>query len=94
MQIDTIKQEILSVLHQYSIRRAGIFGSLTTGQFNEESDIDLLVETDTNLTLFDFLRIKYELEDKLGRKVDLVEYDSVKPQLKNAIMEQEIRIYG
>jgi len=46
------------------------------------------------ISLLEFVGIKYELEDLLGRKVDLVEYQAVKPRLKDKILAEEIRIYG
>ena len=35
-----------------------------------------------------------DLEDKLNKKVDLVEYEAIKPRLKNRILSEEVRIYG
>jgi hypothetical protein len=56
------------------------------------SDIDILVELNRNLSLLDVIGIQQELEDALGRKVDLVEYAAIKPLLKEQILAQEVRI--
>jgi len=43
--------------------------------------------------LFDLIRLEIELKEKLGRKVDLLTYNSIHPLLKKKILSEEIRIY-
>jgi hypothetical protein len=94
MKIEEIKDAVVPILIRHHIKRAGIFGSIAKGDATSESDIDILVELGDQISLLEFVGIKYELEDLLGKKVDLVEYQAVKPRLKNQIMSEEIRIYG
>ncbi|MFZ4427370.1 MAG: type VII toxin-antitoxin system MntA family adenylyltransferase antitoxin [Saprospiraceae bacterium] len=94
MKIEEIKDTIVPILVRHHIKRAGIFGSMAKGNATFDSDIDILVELGVPMSLLEFIRIKYELEDLLGKKVDLVEYQAVKPRLKNQILSEEIRIYG
>jgi predicted nucleotidyltransferase len=94
MNIEEIKDAIVPTLIRHHVKRAGIFGSMAKGEATAESDIDILVELGGQISLLDFVGIKLELEDLLGKKVDLVEYQAVKPRLKNRIMSEEIRIYG
>jgi len=94
MEIEEIKEKIVPVLIRHRIKRAGIFGSVATGEGNSQSDIDILVELENKISLLEFVSIKFELEDLLGKKVDLVEYQAIKPRLRSAIMAEEIRIYG
>ena len=93
-EIENIKRQIIPVVKRNNIKRAGIFGSFVTGAFTDTSDVDILVELDNNTSLLDFVRIKFDLEDSLQRKVDLVEYKAIKPRLRMQILEEEIRIYG
>jgi predicted nucleotidyltransferase len=72
--IDEIKQKILPILRRHAVKRAGLFGSLVRGEMKKDSDIDILVEIDKNISLLDFIGIKQEIEDSLERRVDLVEY--------------------
>ena len=65
---------------------------MANGTFNDESDIDILVELDDELSLLDFVRIELDLEDSLRKKVDLVEYKSFKPRLRNRILSEEVRV--
>ena len=52
----------------------GVFGSIARGDYGSESDVDLLVKFDRKkkIGLFELARIQKELEEKFGRKVDLV----------------------
>ena len=94
MHLQTIKSKILPILHKHHIKRAGIFGSVATGNVTPGSDVDILVELGTPISLLDFVGIKLELEDALEKKVDLVEYEALKVGLKENILNEEIRIYG
>lgn len=94
MNIEEIKGRITPVLRKHNIRRAGIFGSVATGENSSDSDVDLLVELGESISLLDFISIKLELEDLLETPVDLVEYQAIKPRLKSRILSEEIQIYG
>ena len=94
MKIEEISEKIIPILRKHQIKRAGIFGSVATGKATKKSDVDILVELAMEISLLDFVKIKCELEDRLGTKVDLVEYRAVKPRLRDRIISQEIRIYG
>lgn len=90
MPVEEIKRKILPVLKRYGVKRAGLFGSCVRGEIRENSDIDILVEIEEDISLLDFVGIKLELEEALGRKVDLVEYNTIKPLLKKRILEEEV----
>jgi len=91
--IEEIKSEILPILKKYSIKRAGIFGSVVKGEAKGDSDVDILVEIGRdNLSLLDFVGIKLELEEVLNKKVDLVEYCMIKPLIKKRILNEEVTI--
>ncbi|MBK7872977.1 MAG: nucleotidyltransferase family protein [Saprospiraceae bacterium] len=94
MKIQELKEIIIPILRKHDIKRAGIFGSMATGTATKKSDVDILVELGNKISLLEFVGIKYELEDILGIKVDLIEYQAVKPRLRDRIMAEEIRIYG
>ncbi|MGC9315634.1 MAG: nucleotidyltransferase family protein [bacterium] len=91
-EIDKIAKSVIPVLKKNRASRAALFGSVVSGDFDDNSDIDILVELDDSLSLLDYIGIILELEDKLGRKVDLVEYDSIKPSLKKEIEQTAVRI--
>ena len=58
----------------------------------DASDLDVLIEIGKDAGLLDLIAMKQELEDALGRAVDLVEYDAIKPLLKERILREEVTI--
>jgi len=59
------------------------FGSALRDEFGPESDLDFLVsfESDATWDLFDLVDMKHELEDKYGRRVDLIEKEALRQSL-------------
>ena len=55
----------------------------------EDSDIDILVEFEGEKSLLDLSGLKIELEEVLGRKVDVLTYNSLHPLLKERILEEQ-----
>lgn len=92
MNVDEIKNKILPILRKYGVRKASIFGSAVRGEMKESSDVDILVEIDRDISLLDFVALKLELEEVLGRRVDLVEYDTIKPRLRDRILKEQVVI--
>ena len=92
MNVNDIKVKILPILKKYNVKKAGIFGSVARNEENENSDVDILVEIDSDISLLDFVGMKIEIEETLGRKVDLVEYSTIKPTLRKRILREEVHI--
>ena len=90
--IENIKEKILPVLKKHGIQKAAICGSFARGEESEDSDIDILVEVAEDLSLFDLVGIKLEIEEIVGREVDLIEYDTIKSAIKESLLEEEIAI--
>jgi len=51
-----------------------------------------LVEIEKDISLLDFVGLKLEIEDKLGKKLDLVEYNAIKPLLRERILKEQVVI--
>jgi predicted nucleotidyltransferase len=92
LSMSEIQQKIAPILFRYRVKKAGLFGSIVHGAMRKDSDIDILVELEPNLSLLDLIGLKLELEDMLHQKVDLVEYTMLKPRLKERILAEEVRI--
>jgi len=84
--------------HQEEIRtrfRAeviGLFGSVARGEGGSESDVDILVRFDEGASLFELVALGDFLEEKLGCKVDIVSDRAVKPELRESIMRDLVRV--
>ncbi len=90
--IEEVKNKILPILQHYGVKRAGLFGSCVRNEMMKDSDIDILVEIEKDISLLDFVGLKLEIEDVLKRKVDLVEYNTIKPLLKERILSEQVII--
>ncbi|MEK7115223.1 MAG: nucleotidyltransferase family protein [Patescibacteria group bacterium] len=92
MTINEIKEKITPILRKHGITRAAVFGSVARGEADEQSDVDILVEIPRPHGLFEFIGIKNELEDALGKKVDLVEYQAIKARIRENILNSQVPI--
>lgn len=90
--VEEIKQRILPILQKYNIKRAGLFGSYARGEMREDSDIDILVEVADDISLLDFVGIKLEIEEVLGKKIDLAEYNTIKPLIWERVIKEQVEI--
>lgn len=92
ISIKEIEKKIVPILKKNNVKKAGIFGSYAKGEQNNKSDVDILVELDENLSLYDLIGIKLELEKTLKKNVDLVEYNTIRSELRESILNGEIKI--
>ncbi len=90
--IDSIKSLKEDIRKKYRAEVVGIFGSFVRGEEKETSDIDLLVEFSADADLFDFVGLSIFLEERLGRKVDVVPRDTVRAELREIILEEAVPV--
>ena len=86
----SFKQDLIGALKNFPIKRASLFGSFARGDEGPDSDIDVLIDFDSPLSLFDLIRMEQTLSQKLSRKVDIVEFSAIKPSIKDRILSQAI----
>ena len=81
MTTETLTQTIAEYFKTQPVLKAWIFGSCARGEETSDSDVDILVEFDhhTPIGLFWYARMHRELQESLGRKVDLVEEGTLLP---------------
>jgi len=91
-EIARIKRKIAPILKRYGVTRAALFGSVARGESREGSDVDILVEIGPKISLLRFVGLRQDLEDALGRPVDLVEYGTIKPLLRDRILAEQVVI--
>ena len=66
------REEILAIAARHGARRVRVFGSVARGEETRSSDLDLLVEFEPGRSLLDQIALAQDLEDLLGREVDVV----------------------
>jgi len=82
------------ILKKYKVNKIGIFGSFATGKTKKKSDVDLLVEFEDMIDLFDFVHLNDEIQQILKNRVDLVTPDTIKPYIKLKILKEVEWIVG
>lgn len=88
LEIESKLQAIKPVLiDKFHVSTIGYFGSYSTGQQNEQSDLDLLVEFSQPVG-WEFFTLERYLEQTMGLRVDLVTHNSLKEQIKESILNQ------
>ena len=91
-ELEEITQKIQANLPRlkshYQIKYLGLFGSYLSGRINRQSDLDLLVDFDSSITLFQFVALKRELSRLTGKKVDLVMKTALKPGIGKYILKE------
>jgi predicted nucleotidyltransferase len=88
------KNIIINTIMPFHPVQIGIFGSVARGDNTENSDIDILYKLKYAVGLFNIVRIKDSLEEKLNTKVDLVSEKYIHPELKPYVMNDLIIIYS
>lgn len=93
------REAIFSIFsaHQAELLERGgkalaVFGSVARGDSNEFSDVDILVEFNRPVGLFEFVRLKQLLENWIGCQVDLVTPDAIHPALRERILKEAIYV--
>ena len=86
MTTQAMTQQIAEYFKTQPVVKAWLFGSFARGEERDDSDVDILVKFDRRLPigLFSYVRMHRELEEKLGRKVDLVEEGTLRPAVQQS----------
>lgn len=94
IMLQSLREKMPELQARYGVKSLGIFGSYVHGQQKKGSDLDLLVEFNEQapVTLVGFVRLERELGKLVGRKVDLVERDTLKPVIGKRILEELIPV--
>jgi len=92
--IEKILRRNKAIFKKYKVNKVGIFGSFVTGKTKKKSDVDLLVEFEDVIDLFDFVHLTDEIQKVLKVKVDLSTPDAIKPYVKPMIMREVEWIEG
>lgn len=91
--VTIIKKRSLPILKRHAVKRAAIFGSFARGEAKSRSDVDFLIEYGSKKkSLFDLVDLKSELEDSLGRKVDIITYNSIYWRIRSQILSEQVVI--
>ncbi|MYE25712.1 MAG: nucleotidyltransferase [Chloroflexi bacterium] len=86
--IRRLRPQIMELARQYRGQQVSVFGSIVRGEMSEESDIDFLVDFDSDFRLTDIIRLRQKLEELLGRKVDVVPRQALRKELEAYVFSE------
>ena len=81
---------------RYQVRELSVFGSAARGETGPDSDVDILVlfGDDARVTLFTLIEFQAELSELIGRPVDLVPKNGLKPALRREVLAEAQVLYA
>jgi uncharacterized protein len=88
--------KIIDFCRRNRVQELALFGSILTEHFGDESDIDLLItfQPGARVGFLALARAQRELEDLLGRKVDLVPKGGLKPAIRDSVLASARVLYA
>ena len=94
--IEVDERRLTELCRRYGVRELSLFGSAARGEARPNSDIDLLVEflPEAQPGLLDHAGLMLDLAALLGRKVDLVSKNALKPLIRDSILQDSRRLYA
>lgn len=84
------REDILRIAAKHGARNVRVFGSVARGEADEQSDIDLLVEMESDRSLLDHAALWLELQEILGCKVDVVSERGIKPRIRERVLKEAV----
>ena len=90
-RLDRLKKIVVPILIREGVSKAAVFGSFARGE-KKYHDIDMLVKFKGRKSLFDLVGLEQELEEILGKKVELLTYKSIHPLIKKQVFSEKVEI--
>jgi predicted nucleotidyltransferase len=84
------RERILQIAAKHGAHNIRVFGSVARGEATAQSDLDLLVEFAPGRSLLDHSGLKMDLEEALGRKVDVVTPNAIHWYIKERILAEAV----
>ena len=96
MELDRLLQgkrhEILRIADSHGARDGRVFSSLARDKAGPDSDIDILVKLDPGRSLLGIVAIKQDLEDLIGREVDVVTEAATSPYIREEVLREAVSL--
>jgi predicted nucleotidyltransferase len=88
-----LRAERDNLRERFGVESLALFGSVARDEAGPDSDVDVLVDFNRPITLFDLVAVQQHLERCLGvRRVDLVPRDSVYPAFRDGILREALHV--
>ena len=88
--VETQRDAILRLAKLHGATRVRIFGSMARDDANMDSDVDILVDLEPGRTLLDIGGFLMDLQDLLGRRVDVVTESALHPRIRDTVLREAV----
>lgn len=88
--LEARRSEILRAAARHGARNLRLFGSVARGEADAESDVDLLVDLEPGRSVFDLGGLAAEMQELLGRRVDVVTEAGLRPRIRDRILLEAV----
>ncbi len=85
-----IRHKLIPVLKAHRVTHASIIGSYARGEQHSKSDIDIVVRIQHGADLLQLVQLRTALQKTINKKVDLVEYEGIRKELKATLLHKQI----
>ena len=89
--LDVLRERRAEVREKYKVELLGVVGSMARGEAASDSDVDVFADFLSGTTLFKLGGLAVELEQSLGRRVDLIDRKMVKPFMRPGMEHDLVR---
>jgi predicted nucleotidyltransferase len=86
------REAILQIAAKHGARNVRVFGSVARGEADDQSDIDFLVDMEPGRSLLDLGGLLMDLQDLLGRNVDVVTERGLKPRIRERVLHEAVAL--
>ena len=86
------RSEILELARKYGATNVRVFGSVVRGKADADSDVDFVVQLDEGRSLLDLGGLLMELQELLGRPVDVVTDRGLRPRIRDRVLAEAVPI--
>ncbi len=90
--LNQYRDTIQTIAARHGASNIRVFGSFARGEAREDSDLDLLVDMESDRSLLDTIGFIQDLQEALGRKVDVVTERALHRLLRGRILEEAIAL--
>ncbi len=84
------REELRRLAARHGGSNLRVFGSVARREESPDSDVDFLVDLDTGRSLFDQAALLVDLEDALGRDVDVLTENGLKPAIRERVLADAV----
>lgn len=84
------RNEILNLTAKHGAKRIRLIGSVARKEETTESDIDFLVEMESGRSLLDHAALILDLEELLGKKVDVASERGLRPRVRERVLKEAV----